>query len=253
MVPAQETPAPDIRIEQKLDAQVPLETPFRDEEGRIRPLGEITGGRPTILVLAWYRCPKLCSVVLSELLRGLKEVPYSAGQEFNVVAVSIDPQEGAELAAAKRQAHVEDYNRAGARDGWRFLTGAEPDIQRLADAVGFHYRYDPDKAEYVHASGIMMLTPDGKISRYFYGISYPPRDLRFGLEDASAGKIGSPVMQPLRMLCFEYDPAKGKYTFAILRLVRLAGVLTLVVLAAGLATLIIRDRRRARAVAAKEV
>ena len=240
-------PAPAVRIEQRLDAPVPLDLTFRDEEGRERTLGELGGGKPVILCLAWYRCPRLCSVVLSGLLESLRRLDYEVGNAFVVITVSIDPQETAELAAAKKRAHAEAYGRPGAARGWYFLTGDAPAIARLADAVGFRYYYDADRAEYVHAAGIILLTPKGTVARYFYGIDYPARDLRFGLEDAAQGKIGSPLTQPLRMLCFGYDAAQGRYTFRVLQLVRLGGVVMLVVLGVVLGVYWRRERRRARA------
>lgn len=238
---------PEARIEQKLDAPVPLELTFRDEQGQTTTLRAVCRGRPVVLVLAWYRCPRLCSEVLNGLLEGLRGVEYEIGNEFDVVTVSIDPDETPELAAAKKRAYIEQYGRPGAAQGWHFLTGEDPAIRRLAEAVGFRYFYDADRREYAHAAGVMILTPDGKVARYFYGIHYAARDLGYGLEDASAGRIGSPVTQPLRLLCFGYDPTHGRYTFLALRLVRIGGVLTVCGLAAALFLFWLRERRRARA------
>jgi protein SCO1/2 len=246
-------PAPEVRIEQRMDTQVPLELRFRDEQGRERPLREFCGDKPVILTLAWYRCPRLCSVVLSGLLESLRRLDYEIGKEFNVVTVSIDPQEGAELAAAKQRAHAEAYGRPGAANGWHFLTGDEAAIKSLADAVGYRYYFDTAKGEYVHAAGIIVLTPRGVVSRYFYGIDYPARDLRYGLEDAAQGKIGSPLAYQLRMLCYGYDAAAGTYTFLVMPLVRAGGVLTLVVLGIVLGFFWRRERRRARADGAGKV
>jgi protein SCO1/2 len=240
-------PAPAVRIEQRLDAPVPLDLSFRDEQGRERPLREFCAGKPVILALAWYRCPRLCSVVLKGLLESLQRLDYEIGNEFNVVTVSIDPHETPELAAAKKRFHADIYGRAGAATGWHFLTGDEAAIKQLADAVGYRFYFDAEKGEYVHAAGVMVLTPKGVVSRYFYGIDYPPRDLRYGLEDASEGKIGSPLTQPLRLLCYGYDPASGTYTFLVLPLIRAGGVLTLVVLAALLGFFWRRERRQRRA------
>lgn len=244
---ATEPAHPEARIEQKLDAQVPLDLRFRDEASRETTLRAVCRGRPVVLVLAWYRCPRLCSEVLNGLVEGLRGVEYNIGDEFDVVTVSIDPDETPELAAAKKQAYVEQYGRPGAAHGWHFLTGEEPAIRRLAETVGFRYFYDADRREYAHAAGVMVLTPQGKVARYFYGIRYAPRDLSFGLEDASAGRIGSPVTQPLRLLCFGYDPVHGRYTFLTLRLVRIGGVVTVCGLASALVLSWLRERRRGRA------
>ena len=226
-----QAPTPDVKIEQRLNEQVPLDLVFRDETGREVALQEYFGSKPVILVLAYYRCPRLCSQVLNNLTESLSAIDYSIGKEFNVVTVSFDPREKPDLAAAKKEAYIDRYGRPGAADGWHFLTGDEAPIKSLADVVGFGYSYDAKTDQYAHASGIMILTPAGKISRYYYGLEYLPRDLRFGLEDASAGNIGNPVSSPLRMLCFAYDPATGKYSLQIMLLVRLAGLLTVLILA----------------------
>ena len=231
---AAQTPAPDVIIEQHLNEQVPLDLVFRDETGRSVVLSEYFGTKPVILVLAQYRCPRLCSLVLNSLTDGLRGIEYEIGKEFTVVTVSFDPREKPELAAAKKSAYVEKYGRPGAVTGWHFLTGDAAPIKSLADAVGFRYAYDPKTDQYAHASGIMILTPEGKIARYHFGLDYSPRDLRFELEDASAGNVGSPISRPLRMLCFAYDPATGKYSLLTLRLVRLTGLLTVIILAAFL-------------------
>jgi protein SCO1/2 len=228
-VQAQES-APKVGIEQRLDEQVPLDLVFNDEQGKPVKLGECFGNKPAILVLAYYRCPRLCSLVLNGLVEGLRQVDYEIGREFTVITVSIDPREGPELAAAKKASYVQHYGRTGAQTGWHFLTGAEPAIKQLADAVGYRYVYDPVRDQFGHDSGIMMLTPGGKIARYFHGIEYPAQALRFGLEDTSAGKIGSPVTRPLRLLCFAYDAETGTYTLMTMRLVRLGGAVTVVII-----------------------
>jgi protein SCO1/2 len=235
-------PAPNVGIEQRLDEQVPLDLVFRDEQGKAVKLGAYFGTKPVILVLAYYRCPRLCSLVLNGLVEGLRDIDYEIGKEFTVVTVSIDPREQPELAAAKKASYVQQYGRPGAQAGWHFLTGDEAAIKRLAQAVGYRYAWDAAREQFAHDSAIMMATPDGKLARYFYGIQYPARDLRFGLEDASAGKIGSPIARPLRLLCFAYDPQTGTYSLMALRLVRAGGALTVLVLAAFL----IRSWRRAR-------
>jgi protein SCO1/2 len=221
------TPLREVSFDQKLDQQVPLDLEFRDDTGGRVRLRDSFDGKPVILVLAYYRCPKLCNEVLNGLVRSLLDVPLDLGRDFNVVTVSFDPREQPELAAAKKAHYLERYGRARDARAWRFLTGEEEPIRRLADSVGFRYRYDPRTDQYAHASGIVVLTPDGRTSRYFYGIKFAPRDLRLGLVDASGGKIGSPVDRVL-LYCFHYDPSVGKYGVTIMNLVRLGGVLTMI-------------------------
>jgi protein SCO1/2 len=235
----------DVGFDQRLDAQVPLALVFRDEAGRSVTLGEYFHGKPVILVLAYYRCPMLCTEVLNGLVRALLDVPFDVGKEFNVLTVSFDPREGPELAAAKKQTYLERYGRPGAEAGWHFLTGEQEPIQRLTEAVGFRYTYDPRNDQFAHASGIMVLTPEGKISRYFYDIHYSPRDLRLGLVEASENKIGSPADQIL-LYCFHYDPAEGRYGPVVMNFVRLGGVLTLLAIGTLVVVLRRQERRRAR-------
>jgi len=230
---------PDVGIDQHLGAQVPMEVTFRDEAGRPITLRECLGGKPTILVLAYYRCPMLCTEVLNGLTDALRALPYNVGDRFNVVTVSFDPQELPVLAAAKKSSYLAAYNRPGAEAGWHFLTGEKSAITALTQAVGFRYKYDPKIDQFAHASGIIVLTPDGKVSRYFYGIIYPPADLRLGLVESSDGRIGTLADQVV-LLCYHYDPATGKYSPAILGLMRIAGVVTLV----GIGLLMLLARRR---------
>ena len=226
-----QTPVPEVAIEQRLNEQVPLDLDFRDETGRAVALREYFGRKPVILVLAYYRCPRLCSEVLNSLTDSLNNIDYEIGKEFTVVTVSFDPREKPELAAAKKKAHVEMYRRRGAGSDWHFLTGDEEAIQALAGAVGFRFAYDPKTDQYAHAGGIMILTPQGTVARYLAGLDYSPRDVRFALEDAAAGNIGSPVAWQLRMLCFAVDPSTGKYTLLSMRLVRLASLATVILVA----------------------
>lgn len=220
-----------VKFEQRLGEQVPLDLLFHDEAGRAVRLRDYFGAKPVVLVLAYYRCPRLCTQVLNGLEDGLASLEaFSIGREFNVVTVSFDARETPELAAAKKASYIQKYGRPGAADGWHFLTGDETSIKRLTEAVGFYYNYDPRNDQFAHASGIMLLTPQGKLARYFFGTSYSPRDLRLGLVEASGGKIGSPVDQ-FWLACFENDPTTGQYTLAILKFVRLAGAVTLVGLA----------------------
>jgi protein SCO1 len=228
-------------LEQRLNQQVPADLSFRDDTGKAVRLGDYFGERPVFLVLAYYKCPRLCTLVLNGLLDTLKALPYDAGKDFQIVVVSIDPREGPELAAEKKAAYVERYGRPGGDAGWHFLTGEAANIESLADVVGFRYFYDAERDLYAHASGVMLLTPDGKLSRYFYGLSYPLRDVRLSLVDASAGKVGSPVEQ-LILLCFSYDPATGRYAVAAMKVVRLAGAVFVV----ALGTFLVWSWRRER-------
>jgi protein SCO1/2 len=226
----------EVGIDQKLNDTVPLSLTFRDEHGKTVELAQYFGSKPVILSLVYYSCPMLCTQVLNGLDRSLKNIPMALGTDFSVVTVSIDPTERPVLAAAKQELYTGMYGRPGAAKGWHFLTGDQPQIKRLADAVGFRYAYDADSHQYAHASAIMVLTPEGKISRYFYGITYPERDLRLGLVDASEGKIGSPVDAVL-LFCYHYDPHTGKYGLLISRVIQLAGGLT--VLFGGIALVIL--------------
>jgi protein SCO1/2 len=215
----------DLAFEQKPGSQVPLDTTFRDEQGRTVKLGDYIGRRPVILVLAYYRCPQLCTLVLNGLLGGLKGVPFQPGKEFEVVTVSFDPRETPDLAAAKKASYVDGYGRPGAENAWHFLTGDKNQIDLLAAAVGFHYAFDEKQDRYNHPSGVIILTPEGKVSRYLFGIRFLARDLKLGLVEASEGKVGS-VADQLMLFCFHYDPAAGNYSIAILNVVRAAGAVT---------------------------
>lgn len=219
----------DVGIDQKLNDTIPLSLAFRDEHGNPVELGQFFGARPVILTLVYYNCPMLCTQVLNGLDRSLKLIPLQLGKDFDVVTVSIDPTERPVLAEAKQALYTGMYGRPGTAQGWHFLTGDDPQIKQLASAVGFRYAYDPDSKQYAHASVIMVLTPEGKISRYFYGIAYPERDLRLGLEQASEGKIGPPVVDQILLFCYHYDPHTGKYGLAISRVIQLAGGLTVLV------------------------
>lgn len=223
----------EVGIDQKLNDTVPLDLTFRDETGQTVKLAQFFGAKPVILSLVYYNCPMLCTQVLNGLERSLKDVPMDIGKQFNVVTVSIDPTERPVLASAKRALYAGLYGRPGAVDGWHFLTGDEAQIKQLANAVGFRYAYDPQSKQFAHASAIMMLTARGKISRYLYGIQYSSRDLRLGLVDASEGKIGTPVDQIL-LFCYHYDPATGKYSLLISRIIKAAGIFTVLVIGIGI-------------------
>jgi protein SCO1/2 len=238
-------PPPDVGIDQRLGAAVPLDLPFKDEAGRRVTLGDCTAGKPTVLVLAYYRCPMLCTEVLNGLLAALRATPADVGSAFNVVVVSFDPREKPPLAAVKKASYLEGYGRPGADAGWHFLTGDPLAIAALADAVGFRYRYDPDTGQYAHGSGLVVLAPDGTVTRYLLGVRFEPRDLRLALAEASEGKVGSPTDQVL-LLCFRYDPATGTYTFAVLRFVKWLSAAAVVGIAGLVGLLVWRGHRTAR-------
>lgn len=219
----------DVSIDQKLNQQIPLDLTFRDENGKTVQIGRYFGQKPVILSLVYYDCPMLCTQVLSGMEASLRNISLNIGEDYNVVTVSIDPSEDARLAHVKQELYAGVYGRPGAAEGWHFLTGDEPQIKRLADSVGFRYAYDPDSKQFAHASAIIVLTPEGKISKYFYGITYPSRDVRLGLVDASEGRIGTPVDSVL-LFCYHYDPATGKYGLLVSRLIQGGGLVTLIVL-----------------------
>jgi protein SCO1 len=215
----------DVGIDQRLNQQVPLDLTFRNEQGETVTLGSLMRGKPVILSLVYYECPMLCTLVLNGLLGALKALPFDAGNEFDVITVSFNPKDTPELAAKKKAAYLNEYRRPGAEQGWHFLTGDEASVKRLAEAVGFRYTYLPDKGEFAHAAGIMVMTPKGVLARYFYGVEYAPRDLKFGLMDAAENRIGSPIDE-LKLFCFSYDATTGRYTSQVMLLVRLVGALT---------------------------
>ena len=230
-----------VGIDQKLDYQVPLDTTFRDEAGRDVALSTFfQAKKPVILALVYYRCPMLCTQILTGLESSLKAVSFNPGRDFEVVSLSFDPKDTSELAASKKQLYLRRYARPGTANGWHFLTGDERNIKTLTDAVGFHFKYDPATDQYARA--ILILTPDGRISRYFYGVEYSPRDLRLGLVEASQGKIGNPVDQVL-LFCFHYDPATGKYGAVAMSALRFAGAAFVLLCGAFLAIVFRRESR----------
>lgn len=233
-----------IGIDQRLGEQAPLDLEFYDEAGNTVLLQQYFGEKPVILALVYYNCPMLCNLVLNGLTKNLKPLSFSAGEEFDIISLSFDHRETPALAAEKKKNYLKDYDRASAASGWHFLTGDSVNISRLAEAVGFRYQFDPVTKEYAHAGGIMVLTPQGKLARYFYGVDYPSRDLRLSLVEASENKIGSPVDQ-LLLYCFHYDPRTGKYGLVIMNVLRLAGIVTVLVLAAFVIVMLRRDRKMA--------
>jgi protein SCO1 len=231
----------NVGIDQKLNQSLPLDLTFKDEFGRPVPLRSFfQAGKPVILAPVYYRCPMLCTQILNGVAGALKAVSLNPGQDFEVVAVSFDPKDTPELAASKKQMYMRRYGRANTTNGWHLLTGEEPNIKALMDAIGYRYQYDPATDQYAHASGIMIATPDGRLSRYFYGVEYAPRDVRLGLVEASENKIGNPVDQIL-LFCFHYDPATGKYGAVAMNMVRAAGAVFVLVGGTILAIVLRRD------------
>jgi protein SCO1 len=219
----------NVGIEQHLNAQVPPDLSFTDDTGRTVKLGDYFGSKPLILNLVYYNCTMLCGEALAGLTGAMRMIKFDLGNQFDVITVSFNPEETPAIAAAKKQDYVKRYGRSGAASGWHFLTGTAESINALTKAVGFQYRYDPRIKQYAHATAIMVLTPDGRISRYFYGVEFPPKDLRMGLVEASSGKIGNLTDQVL-LYCYHYDPATGKYGAVIVNILRLGAGVTIVVL-----------------------
>jgi len=232
----------EVGLDQKLNTQVPLNLRFRDEDGRVVTLGDYFGKRPVILTLNYFECPMLCTEVLNGLVSALGVMNFSVGKEFDVVTVSFDPRDTPERARQKKAAYLGRYKRPGSESGWHFLTGSDHEIAALTRAVGFRYAYNAKAGQFAHASGVMVATPEGRLSHYFYGIEYGPRDLRLALVEASDHKIGTAVDQVL-LACFHYDPSSGRYSMAVMTAVRAAG-LAMVVLIAGAIVLMRRRERR---------
>lgn len=231
--------AEGVGIDQKLNAPIPLDLTFRDESNQLVPLREYFGDKPVVLELVYFNCTSLCPMTLMESVNSLKRVSLEPGRDYSVVIVSIDPNDTPHAAAEKKADYAYLFSQKPVRSvanynaGWHFLTGTEANVKKLADAVGFHYRWDPATHQFIHAGGIMVATPDGKVSRYFYGIQYAPPDLRMALVEASKHLIGTPV-DYVTLFCFHYDPSQGRYTLAIVNILKLAAGLTL----AGLALLV---------------
>jgi len=240
-------PSRGVRFDQKLDAQLPLELVFQDENGRPFRLRESFDGKPVVLLLVYYMCPMLCGVELEALTRTLQEMEFSAGDEFNIVTVSFDSRETPDLAREKRKKYLKRYGRDAAETGWRFLTGDKEPIRRLTQSVGFQFRYDERNDQFAHAAGIIVVTPEGRVSRYLYGVEYPARDLRLALVEASRNRIGS-AADRLLLLCYHYDPAQGKYGVAIFNILRAAGAVTVAALAGLIFVLIRVERSKSRQV-----
>jgi protein SCO1/2 len=235
-----------VGIEQHLNAEVPAGLEFRDELGNSVKLADYFGhGRPVILNLGYYQCPMLCSELLRGLVGSMKALTFDLGKDFDVVTVSFDPSETAEMAAAKKRDIIKRYGRANADQGWHFLTGRADQINALTKSVGFQYQFDPKTEQYAHAAAIVMLTPDHHISGYFYGVEFPPKDLRLGLVQASQNRIGNMGDQVL-LYCYHYDPRTGKYGAVISNILKLAGLATMLILGTFMFVMFRADRRSAR-------
>jgi protein SCO1/2 len=222
-----------VGFDQHVGRPLPLDLTVYNEHGEPLRLGSLFKGRPVILVLAYYECPNLCTIVLNGLLDSVRDLKPSAGADYDIIVASIDPDETAALAAAKKESHLRRYGRANSDDGWRFLTAKSEAVERLAESVGYRFYYDAATDQFAHPSGIVIVSPNGKISQYFLGIEYPPSELARALAGASREEIG-PLARELLLLCFHYDPSTGKYSLAVTRIVRLAGVLTVLGLLAGI-------------------
>ena len=233
----------DVAIEQHLDRPLPLDLAFHDETARNVRLRDYFGKRPVVLVLAYYNCPMLCTEVLNGLTAAMRVLTFDAGRDFEVVTVSFDPRDRPSDARAKKEPYVARYGRPTGAAGWHFLTASPASIAGLTEAVGFRYTRDEKTGQFAHASAIYVATPDGRLSRYFYGIEYAPRDLRLALVEASQGKIGNPVDQ-LLLYCYHYDPAAGRYGAVVMNIVRVAGVGVVLLLATFLTVMWRRDRKR---------
>jgi protein SCO1/2 len=233
-----------VGFDQKLDAPLPLELRFRDESGGEVALGQYFGTRPVVLALVYYDCPMLCTLVLNGLVSSMKALDFVPGRDFDVVAVSFDPREKPELAQAKRAAYLERYARPGTEGGIHFLTGAQPAIDALTKAAGFRYAFDQESGQFAHPAGILVATPEGRISRYLFGADFAPRDLRLALIESAAGRIGTVTDQVL-LYCYHYDPASGRYTTAVMNLVRAGGIATVLSLGLFVTVMWRRDRKAA--------
>jgi len=232
-----------VGMTQNLNAQIPPDLVFRDEAGKAVRIGDFFGQKPIVLSLVYFDCPALCTEVLNGELRTMKAISLDLGKDFDAVTVSFEPKDTPALARAKRDVYIGQYGRPGAEDHWHFLTGNQQSIDALTNAAGFHYAYDSSIRQYAHAAAILVLTPDGRIDRYFYGVIYPARDVRLGLVEASEGKIGSLTDHAL-LYCYQYDPMTGKYGVVVMNVLRAAGGLTVLLLGIFMTMMFLRERKR---------
>jgi protein SCO1 len=234
-------PLREIGFDQHLDKHVPLDTPFTDESGHAVKLGDYFGTRPVVMVFAYYDCPMLCTMVINALAGALDVLSLEPGKDFEIVTVSFDPRDTPATAAAKKAVYLERYKHAGAAEAWHFLTGQPASIARLTKAAGFRYVWDKQTQQFAHPTGVIVLTPDGRLARYLFGIEYGPRDLRYAIVDASEGKVGNAV-DALLLYCYHYDPTTGRYGVAIMRVLRLAGLATVFALGTFIFVMVRRER-----------
>jgi protein SCO1/2 len=234
----------DVTIEQRLNSQLPLDATFKDEYGETVRLGKYFGkGRPVVIALVYYECPMLCTQILNGMTRAAKVLTFTPGKDYDILAISFDARETPKQALLKKAVYMKDYGHPETANGWHFLTGDPDSIKRVTDAVGFKYKWDVYTATFAHASAIYIATPDGKLSKYFYGIDYSPKEMRLGLVDASEHKIGNAVDQIL-LFCYHFDPTSGKYTFAAMEILRAAGAATVLMLGGLVFIMLRRDRRK---------
>ena len=238
-------PAPlrEIGFDQHLDEHIPLDTPFKDESGHAVKLGDYFGTRPVVMVFAYYDCPMLCTMVINGLASALDVLSLKPGKDFEIVTVSFDPRDTPATATAKKAAYIARYKKPGAAAAWHFLTGEQPSIDLLTKAAGFRYVWDKETKQFAHPTGVIVLTPDGRLARYLFGIEYGPRDLRYAIVEASNGKVGSAV-DSLLLYCYHYDPTTGRYGVAIMRVIRVAAAATVLALGAFIAIMVRSEKRR---------
>jgi protein SCO1/2 len=232
----------EIGFDQNLDKQVPLDAPFKDETGRVVKLGDYFGKRPVVMLFAYYDCPMLCTVVINGLASALNVLSLVPGKDFEIVTVSFNPRDTPASASAKKAAYIARDKQPGAAAAWHFLTGDPSSIDRLTKAAGFRYAWDEETKQFAHPTGVIVLTPDGRLARYLFGIEYGPRDLRYAIVDASNGKVGS-VVDSLVLYCYHYDPEMGRYSVAIMRLVRTAAAATVLAVGAFIFVMVRREKR----------
>ena len=244
-MPSSTMPAPlrEIGFDQNLDKHVPLDTPFTDESGHAVKLGDYFCTRPVVMVFAYYDCPMLCTMVINGLASALDVLSLEPGKDFEIVTVSFDPRDTPATATAKKAAYIARYKKPGAAAAWHFLTGDQPSIDRLTKAAGFRYVWDKETKQFAHPTGVIVLTPDGRLARYLFGIEYGPRDLRYAIVEASNGKVGSAV-DSLLLYCYHYDPTTGRYGVAIMRVIRAAAFATVLALGAFIVVMVRSEKRR---------
>ncbi|MDX1932113.1 MAG: SCO family protein [Capsulimonadales bacterium] len=239
--------ARDISWTQRLDHQVTLATPFRNENGQVEPLSTYFGKRPVVLVMPFYKCPGICTQELNGMVDAFKDpqIRFRVGRDFDVVTISINPKETPELATAKKKEYLDILDQPGAENGWHFLTGEEANIKKVADEIGFKYTYDAKTDQYAHPGGIVVLTPQGKVSRYFFGVGFSPRDVRFAVTEAGQGRIGTAVDNFL-LACYHYDPQTGTYGPAVFRIMQVLGISTVAILGSFIFLSIRQEQRQAK-------